>query len=219
MAIWLSSFPRSGNTLIRQMLYSGWGLVTSSIYPNDLGTNLTLIQACGHVELRRLELPNKQYCILNPNDVVIKTHELPQGNERSFYAVRDGRAACVSTWLFMDKRTPLKDIVLGKTRFGLWSDHVMAWSNMKDLIGTIRYEDIADNTSSVLSKLSAVFGPPNADPTAPLKSRDRLAELDGKWVKPQSDWRDHWTRELETIFWDLNSKGMSLCYPSAERAY
>jgi len=37
--IWLASYPRSGNTYLRTMLWHCFGLRSASIYPNDLGGN------------------------------------------------------------------------------------------------------------------------------------------------------------------------------------
>ena len=39
---WLASYPRSGNTYLRTILFNCFGIKTASIYPNDLGGNKTL---------------------------------------------------------------------------------------------------------------------------------------------------------------------------------
>ncbi len=40
--IWLASYPRSGNTLLRTVLYQCFGIQSASVYPNDLGGNKAL---------------------------------------------------------------------------------------------------------------------------------------------------------------------------------
>lgn len=48
--IWLASYPRSGNTYLRTVLWHCFELRSASIYPNDLGGNAGLEEYTGHIE-------------------------------------------------------------------------------------------------------------------------------------------------------------------------
>ena len=199
---------------MRQILYAGLGLSSGSVYPNDLETNLDLMAACGHVEFRRVADKQGGDLILNPYNIITKTHELPSGNERSLCIVRDGRAAYVSIWKFYEGQRSLQDIVNGNSAFGLWSDHVMAWTSGKNVVDVIRFEDLIDNPNFIINRLSRIFGNPHSDPETPFKNRDLMAEKDGKWIAKHSDWRDSWPSELEELFWSKNHRAMKLVYPT-----
>ena len=47
---WLASYPRSGNTFLRTILFNCFGIKTASIYPNDLGRRKVLEDFVGHIE-------------------------------------------------------------------------------------------------------------------------------------------------------------------------
>lgn len=209
MTLWLSSFPRSGNTLLRQMLFAGWGLCSGSVYHRDLGDNVGLIRACGHVDLRLVGGPHGVEA-LNPHNLPIKTHGLPQGRgDQAIYIVRNGRAACVSLWHFNHRAMPLADIVCGRTQFGTWSDHVMAWLGQESLLAVLRYEEMIGAPDAVVAALTTVFGPPRADPAEALRARNALAAQEGTWVRPESDWREDWTEECEALFCRHNAPALA----------
>ena len=200
MNLWLSSFPRSGNTLLRQVLHAGWGLATGSVFGEDLGDNVALIRSCGHVEL--LKVPRgKELLLVNPHDVPVKTHLLPwSDSERAVYILRDGRAACVSLWHFWKRETPLEDIIAGRSAHGSWSEHVLTWTAKARIEAFLRYDQLVSDQDEVLRQLTPIFGEPVADPFRPLRDRAQLAAREGKWVRPESNWRDHWSPQLEDLF-------------------
>jgi len=208
VTLWLSSFPRSGNTLFRQILFAGWGLSSGSVYHRDLGDNLALIRASGHVDLRLVNGPHGIEA-LNPHNLPIKTHDLPPHRAaRAIHVVRDGRAACVSLWHFTNRALPLADIVCGRTRFGTWSDHVMAWLAVEGLLAVVRYEDMIARIETVTAALVPIFGPPRGDPAEALRNRAALAEAEGTWVRPASDWREHWSDACEELFRHHNAPAL-----------
>lgn len=204
MTLFLASFPRSGNTLLRQVLHSGWGIASGSVYAADLGNNLALIRACGHVELKSVRRDNTDW-LLNPHNLPIKTHRLPTTQpSKAIYVLRDGRAACVSLWHFLGKAASLDDIICGKSVFDKWSDHVLAWANSGKVKAWLRYEDMLNQPDEMVQILSSVFGPTLGDPLQPLHQRDHMAALDGKWVRNLSNWRDHWSSHHERLFMQHN---------------
>jgi len=212
MALWLASYPRSGNTLLRQMLYAGWGLATGSVFGEDLGDNLALIRACGHFELRTVTRGSERL-LVNPHQVPIKTHLHPWSPEdRAVYMLRDGRSACVSLWHFWKREVPLEDIVSGRARFGSWSDHVLAWTEGAKVQELLRYEDLVADPGAAVRKLTAVFGEPVADPVTPLRERALLTAKDGTWVRPETNWRDRWSPALEELFMRHNEPAFTRFY-------
>jgi hypothetical protein len=48
--IWLASYPRSGNTFLRTILWHSFGLRSAIIYPNEHGNNKKLENYVGHIE-------------------------------------------------------------------------------------------------------------------------------------------------------------------------
>jgi len=213
MPLFLSSFPRSGNTLLRQMLHAGWGLASGSVFSVDLGDNLPLIRASGHIELCRVMVDGAER-LLNPHDLPLKTHLLPQfADDRAIYILRDGRAACVSLWHFWQGSVSLEEIVKGQTPFGTWSDHLLAWTERAQIELLVRYEEIISHPGNVVGGLTNLFGPPLADPTAPLRDRADLATRDGRWVRERSDWRTHWSEALDDLFMHHNAPAFDRFYP------
>ena len=106
---WLASYPRSGNTYLRTILFNCFGIKTASIYPKDLGGNKILENFVGHIEHNQ----NKTITFQKDSIPIIKTHKLNQDDNRSIYIIRDGRAASVSLWNFYGKKFQSKILFLG----------------------------------------------------------------------------------------------------------
>ena len=153
MTVWIASFPRSGNTLLRQVLHSGWGILSGSVYPHDLGDNSDLIRACGHVELAAGE-NNRRRVLLNPHNVMIKTHAGTPPDGPTIYIVRDGREACVSFWHFLNGECSLEEIVTGATFVGRWSDHVIEYADNANIALWLEYEELLANPAAAIAKLA-----------------------------------------------------------------
>ena len=69
--IWLASYPRSGNTLVRTILYQCMDLKTGSVYSNDLGGNSNLESYVGHIEQsedRSMAFPEGSLPIIKTKD-------------------------------------------------------------------------------------------------------------------------------------------------------
>lgn len=199
--IWLASYPRSGNTLLRTVLWHCFGLRSASIYPNDLGGRKELEAYVGHIEHgpdRRIRFPLGALPL-------IKTHEPPSDGMPAIYVVRDGRAASVSLWEFYRGRVPLETIIRGEHRFGTWAGHLQAWRpwERQDTL-FIKYEDLARDLPPVLEKISAFV---NCDIlTDRIPDRTELAGADGRWVRNKSDWRAKITAEQLALCNEVNGK-------------
>ena len=197
--VWLVSYPRSGNTFLRTILYQCFGLYSASIYPKDIGGNQDLGLYIGHIE------HGPDHRIRFPEDAVplVKTHEYDKDENPAIYVIRDGRAASVSMWKFYSKNIPLEAIIEGQHRFGTWADHLKSWnpwerpntllleyeSMRRDLLGTLKY--ISDFLKRDIKRDS-------------IPERNAIAGVDGRWVKKYSNWRSEISDELLLKFNEIN---------------
>lgn len=149
--IWLASYPRSGNTLLRTILWNCFGLPSMSIYTDDLDGNKALAEYIGHVENGKV--PESGEVIPSIDLPLVKTHAHPVNNNPAIYVIRDGRDACLSLSRFWGGLTK-EEVIEGEHNFGSWSDHVNSW-NPWDRPNTLllKYEDMVANLPATLKKI------------------------------------------------------------------
>jgi len=159
--IWLASYPRSGNTLLRILLKQCFDLDSHSIYSD---------QEFSHPEVRRLagEAPvgdnPRQFvadALSRGRQLFVKTHELPPpDNHPAIYVVRDGRSAVVSHTHYLcdhfGHALSFAEVLAGKMGV-TWSQHVQAWMNRPQTL-VLRYEDLAAGDPDSLAAISAFTG-------------------------------------------------------------
>lgn len=201
--IWLASYPRSGNTLLRIVLWHCFGFRSASVYPNDLGGNKELERQVGHIE----HGADGQIRFPSTGLQLIKTHEHPLDDNPGIYVVRDGRAACLSLWHFYNKALPLEAIIAGKHRFGTWCNHLTAWKpwERRDTL-LLKYEEMTAGLRSVLAELSRFLEHKIIADQIP--SRDSLAAMDGRTVRKKSDLHEIMTDHELELFDQVNGKMM-----------
>lgn len=200
--VWLASYPRSGNTMLRTILWHCFGLRSASIYPDDLGGDKELESRVGHIEHDadgRLRLPSGYLPL-------IKTHEYPHDAGRAIYVVRDGRAVSVSLWRFYHEEIGLREIISGSHRFGTWSAHLEAWAPWSRP-GTLllKYEDMTTDLPAVLARLGGFL---NRKPVSErMPTRDSLAK-DGRWIRKRTEWSNFLVGDLLDLFDEVNGMMM-----------
>ncbi len=147
--IWLASFPRSGNTFFRNLLYEVYSIESTDFYP------------------KKLEKGNKDWLSFP----IVKTHLLPSqlpatGTEvKSIYLIREGRDATLS---LMHHKREIKKKTQGKYQslieiiFGWrnlyktsWSGHVKSWESKADII--IKFEDLIKDPIHEIEKLRKIM--------------------------------------------------------------
>lgn len=209
--LWLASYPRSGNTLLRTILWHCFGLRSASVYRDDLGGNRLLEEHVGHIAYG----PRGQVLLRQNEPLLLKTHERPVDHRPAIYVLRDGRAASVSLWRFYSGKgdIPLASVIAGRHRYGTWSDHISnwrPWERPNTLL--LKYEDMADDLPRVLRALSAFL---KREPSGNrLPDRQALAGIDGRWVGRKTDWRSQMPPDLLAQFHARNGKMMmSMGYP------
>ena len=189
--IWLASYPRSGNTFLRTILWHCFGLRSASVYRNDLGGRKALEDYVGHIEYG----PDGRIHFPADGLPLVKTHEYPQSPAPAIYIVRDGRAASISLWNFYDRSLSLEDTIHGRHRFGTWADHIRAWSpETRPNTLLLKYEDIVDDLPANLDRLGAFLKREIRKKKIP--PRNRIAGVDGRWVRKKSNWRDEFPDRL-----------------------
>ena len=110
MVIYLASFPRSGNTLFRTVLYSVYGINTYTIFD-------------GHKLKRVADVigykPLPKNCKTSHEIFFTKTHKFPEHNDntRAIYIIRDGRDALVSLAKYMT--------TIGRRKGNDWLDELL----------------------------------------------------------------------------------------------
>ena len=197
--VWLTSYPRSGNTYLRTLLRHAFGLYSASIYPNDLGKNKALEEYVGHLE----HAPDLMNRLRQAGIPLIKTHEHASDNRPAIYIIRDGRAACVSLWEFYNRTIPIETLIEGKHRFGLWADHVKSW-NPWERPNTLllKYEQLTDDLVGSLNTISEFLQIEIKSMDIP--DRNTIAGADGKWVRKKTDWKSRLQKKALERFLELN---------------
>ncbi len=202
---WIASYPRSGNTFLRTILWHCFGLRSASVYPDDLGGNTALEQYVGHIGHDDL----KGLTTFPGNGIpLFKTHEHPIDDNPAIYVIRDGRAAAVSLWKFYDatpsrKRFSMEDIIEGRHKFGTWSSHVQAWAPCeRNNTLLLKYEDMESDLPGTLDTLNNFL---NRDIVKhDIPDRNSIADAPGKWVRKKTDWRAGLSNDQLTRFNELN---------------
>lgn len=203
--VWLASYPRSGNTLLRIILWNCFALRSGSVYRNDLGKNSFLKETAGHIEQQggKIALPACQKTFF------VKTHTKCHDEKPAIYVVRDGRAATLSLWEFYGRRIPLKALIRGNHQFGRWQDHLESWSfcNRADTL-FLRYEDLVDNFDRTLPLLAEFLQ--HEILTDQLPPRESLASHDGRWVRTPTASSEHGLTESDLdLFNEFNAEGLT----------
>jgi Sulfotransferase domain len=171
--VWLASYPRSGNTMLRTVLSHALG--------------------CGlRAFIRRSGRQPRTGALRGPID-----------DSPAIYVIRDGRAACVSLWRFCSGNIPLDAVIEGRHRFGTWSAHLEAWDpwNRPNTL-FLKYEDMRHDVTQVLPKISAFLQRDILNRSIP--DRRTISQVDGRWVREESDWTSSLPQDLLMRFSALN---------------
>lgn len=226
MIIWLASYPRSGNSLLRLMLKTVWNLNSFSIYGDggDL-EDPSVARLVGHESLTG-SFPAIYPQLLEADRFYpIKTHEIPIDHEKAIYVVRDGRAASRSYCHYRrafngcsDESSTLRDVIVGCTPYGSWSNHLDLW-NPTERPNTlvVKYEQMLAEPAVSIAQIAAFL---TIEPKFPWRnSFDELARREPRYFRAGATNRPHEAlsgTELE-LFWALHGPWMRrLGYAHAE---
>ena len=171
MIVWLASYPRSGNTLLRNIFKKSLGLGTYS--QHDMPQQMTdkWLNEYGALDYDG-SWDEFYHKAANSKELyLIKTHFLPSDHHPVIYVVRDGRLATESylkkyqnreqKWPGIDAFVPAYfDLLIGRDYYSDWSNHYNAWlredGESKRL--ELGYEDIVEPSKDVLEKIAKFVG-------------------------------------------------------------
>lgn len=227
--IWLASFPRSGNTFLRNVLFEVYGLESSTFHMDP-------------------DYPLDEAYETYP---FVKTHLLPHqlnpGNKniQAVYLVRDGRdALCSMAHHRKDIVAPgsdyyenLKAAIIAErgTFFGGWASNVKHWIRRADII--MRFEDLIRDPIACTERLRLITDLPQPDPDrlptfTQLKlgipqygsgknrksSEEEMLELSKKNFRKgkTGTWKEEMPEELHELFWSYHGDAMDMLGYSRE---
>ncbi len=222
MIIWLASFPRSGNTLLRTILNKTMDIDTlSDNIPTVLSEGVR--RSIGMKDITDNWENFYAHATRSDETILVKTHLPPRDNQPAIYIVRDGRKACLSYSHFHQRFTKppypsLRDLVLGADYYGGWAEHYRKWQG-RDNTFVVRYEDLLNPSVTVLKQLAERVHHsgdivPWVNPFTELHREEPNFFREG-----QAEWQGDqaWTPLVNALFFHLNGGLMvELGYATAE---
>ncbi len=230
MVVWLSSFPRSGNTYFRIALEKLYGRPSLSLYEDDPASISRKISPCVEQGLKSLEASKEIH--------FIKTHELPTDNNPAILLVRDGRDAMVSFAHFIDDyevvhrsrageffarldvcrqqllhARPRFDQLLQRVITGKyfdWSAHFHAWRTGSRGCAVVHFESLVSRPADTVHQSLAALGIELASHENAVPSFAQLHAQDPKFFRAgtSGQWRKEMSPQLEELFWRQHRQAM-----------
>jgi hypothetical protein len=176
MIVWVSSYPRSGNSLLEFLLSHVFLLHGTSRY---FAIDMTRLAA----EARKIpphDLVSRyvrfSYDLPGPweefraaaqqavHPIYIKTHELRDDDSRTIYVVRDPRSTLVSYLHFLRRENPelaitMDQVIRGTVGYGSWSAHLESWQpDQRPGTLLLRYEDLTESPDLAIEALANFVG-------------------------------------------------------------
>lgn len=205
--IWLASYPRSGNTFFRNILFDVYGITSFDMHDDLKGAFEGDLAAFSFV---KTHLPFQQ--------IPAEHRQQP-----SIYILRDGRDA-ITSWGHFNKDfvsphigflQQLSEIIIAAegSNFGGWSANALQWILQADVV--IRYEDLVQDPIGQVEKIRKLYDlpPPRAEnlPTfsklkqsgTPYGLGDRTKNDPSKFFRKGKigGWKDELPPEMEALFW------------------
>jgi hypothetical protein len=223
--VWLASFPRSGNTLVRILLSRVYCQPSYSLYEEHPADGETFVDSIpgvmgsagrvGEIELEQLRW-RRDVCF-------VKTHGLPLDDSAALCVVRDGRDALVSYAHFVRAYEPggrsnrafdqvLRMLIESRDHFGGWTENVRSWRERPGGPPTawVRYEDLLAEPVAVLEGALAKLGIGlRSTGAAPIG----FGELRRRWPAffrrgTPGAWHSEMSGELHDLFWHHHEAAM-----------
>ena len=224
MIVWLASFPRSGNTLLRNLLKQTMGLISYSDDPPAVRFSETASDLLGERDLDRPWPDFYRMACDSEQTFLVKTHRPPVDGQDVIYVVRDGRSALWSyaeyhRCFLADRALGLTELVLGGDFYGGWSDHFENWRSGSRKLMLVRYEELVDCSPELLAKLATFVR--HEGPKSSWKNQfDWLHQQNPHFFRAgHSSWKatPEWNDTVNGLFFCLHGQLMTeLSYATAE---
>ena len=209
MIVWLASYPRSGNTLLRIILKSKFNLDTYSLYNDllDINADEQTAKVVGHKLLPdgwTIEEAQK-----DDNLWLVKTHDYPLDDSKTIYILRDGRDVAVSFWNYLNNYSHYEykfdSVAAGFCPFGSWSAHLKAWNPLhrKNTL-LIKFEDLIENTEKKVDQIGDFL---NVSPMQhSIPTFENLHDINPNFFFSGTTeaWKSIMTPEIEAGYWMLH---------------
>jgi len=220
MIVWLASYPRSGNTLLRLLLnhYHGIGSYDyhRSVITHDPGFE-RVRELRGSIDWTRSIDEMRADSIRH----FVKTHDLPPDDAPALYVVRDPRDVFVSQAWFtapaevpMRPHAPIPEPVLRKlidqSAHG-WSDHVAAWTRRQGPTAVLHFEDLLREPRPLLREALRNIGVAAANiPAREPPPFSELHALNARFFRrgEVGSWREEMTDEIAALVWRCHGEMM-----------
>jgi Sulfotransferase domain len=215
--VWLASYPRSGNTMLRMLLHRLYGQPSYSLYeenPGGAGRNdgiADVAGSAGHVSEPELDDLRQR-----GETAFVKTHGLAVDDSPALCLIRDGRDALVSYAHFVRSYEPdmadrysfdevLRILIESRDHYGGWTGNVRSWHERKAKGRTVwlRYEDLVGDP---LGRLEGAMRELDLDIRPGRAALARFGELHDRWPdffrtgRPGA-WLREMNDELHELFW------------------
>ena len=227
MIIWLASYPRSGNTFFRLLLWHYYGMETYSVYDDKpLQERQVIWEIVGHkprsMSVEEMTVADETF--------FVKTHDFPSDGLPAIYLVRDGRDALVSyahyilsfenqggagnlETVFQDT---LHDLIAYTASFGGWGANVMAWAQRPAPTAIIKFETLVTSSDPLaiireaMGKIDCPLEPVKTGSTHP--TFDELHRQMPKFFRKGriGDWKNVMPLELQTLFLERYGEALKL---------
>lgn len=212
MIVWLTSYPRSGNSLLRMVLRSCFGIQSHSEYtPTPIPLEIDLPGYDFALFYGEQWESFYQKASQSKELVFIKTHSPPKDNNPVIYIVRDGRTSAVSYYHFHQKvnknnSTSLLKIIYGDDAYGHWSSLFHEWNTPDRKVLLLKYEELTLGSPEILKQIAEFINysgeiKPWHNPFDHFRKEDPGVYREGK-----SEWKEppEWNKLLEVLFWGIH---------------
>lgn len=229
--IWLASFPRSGNTLLRLILKSLYDVGSSSVYAKQTSDRLSsFLKALKRPAVSAPRASSALVAVAPASRAgpfhdlsFTKTHELGAADDTApaIYLVRDGRDCYVSYAHFVMQVEPavyagmsytdvLRMLIANHDHFGGWHGHVEKWTRRTAPTVVVRYEELLADPAGTAARACERLGVTLPAPSGSLPLLEELKAIDPLIFRrgKTGSWRDEMPSELEELFWKLHGQSM-----------
>lgn len=215
MIVWLASYPRSGNTFLRTVLYQYFGFKTYSIFNHEKEHFGQVGELTGHIEYENSWEDFYTNASSSKDIYFVKTHFEPLDEQPCIYIVRDGRMAILSYFYyhkdFIQSDSSLLELIVGDDVFGDWSSLFYKYNPFyRNQTLVIKYENLLNNTEVEIENISN-FIPVKKQTKQWINPFSKLHEIEPSFFRRGcKDWKPdpYWTKPIEQLFWKKHSELM-----------
>jgi hypothetical protein len=235
MIVWLTSYPRSGNTFFRILLKELYGIQTYSIYDDGLFVKLRATKLVGQRQLPRAGVDSLR---AGPRPNIVKTHDMPtverysvvpridvvphaQEGDPVIFLLRDARDALVSQAHFVlsyrnhrGAKPPFRSVLKQQILKPRWTQMTRVWYQ-HDWTGPhhlVRFEDLVkDPVNQVKAAVEVTC--PSLKPVRdkPPTFEELHAQRPGFFRRGKvGAYLDEMPEDLQRLFWTKHREGMEL---------